>query len=291
MDIDVLRYVVTLADELHFGRAAAQHFVAAGHFGRRIARLERELGVQLFARTSRRVAVTPEGMRLVAHARAVLGAVDALTRVSERPDRSSPSVLCVGVLGFGVAHRWPALRDVVAATAPGTVLVHTELDLADQYDVLLRGESDVALVHYLGEVDGLHLQPVLDTGCVAVVPVASPWADADRLSRKDVADASWIQLSGAHPRLADWAGPAQQAPRTAPVVRNPAAIAAAVATSGLLGLHGAAAGQFYARPDVRYVPLDGEPVTVAVATRRGDDRPAVEAFRRAARAVADPQHA
>ncbi|HUY47618.1 MAG TPA: LysR family transcriptional regulator [Streptosporangiaceae bacterium] len=55
MDLQELRYAVTLADELHFGRAARRHFISEQPFGRRIQRLEREAGCLLFERTSRRV--------------------------------------------------------------------------------------------------------------------------------------------------------------------------------------------------------------------------------------------
>jgi hypothetical protein len=68
-------------------------------------------------------------------------------------------------------------------------------------------------------------------------------------------------------------------------VRHPAAIPTAVATTGRVALHAAEAARFFPRPDVRFVPLEGPPVQVAVATRSGDARPAVTAFRRAAVAV------
>ncbi|MFC5835704.1 LysR family transcriptional regulator [Nonomuraea insulae] len=90
MEIRSLRYAVTLAEELHFGRAARRHFIAAQPFGRHIQRLEREVGRRLFERTSRKVVLTPAGERLVAEARRVLAAVDGLAEVarSEAPGGS-----------------------------------------------------------------------------------------------------------------------------------------------------------------------------------------------------------
>ncbi|MEV0385296.1 LysR family transcriptional regulator [Nonomuraea sp. NPDC050643] len=87
MEIRSLRYAVTLAEELHFGRAAQRHFIAAQPFGRHIQRLEREVGQRLFERTSRRVALTPAGERVVAEARRVLAAVDGLAELA-RADTS-----------------------------------------------------------------------------------------------------------------------------------------------------------------------------------------------------------
>jgi DNA-binding transcriptional LysR family regulator len=67
-------------------------------------------------------------------------------------------------------------------------------------------------------------------------------------------------------------------------------VTTAVATTGFSCVHGAVAARFYAHPDVRFVPLEGAPVVTAVATRRDDDRPIVQAFRAAARhmATVDP---
>ncbi|GAA2216407.1 hypothetical protein GCM10009850_118760 [Nonomuraea monospora] len=89
MEIQSLRYAVTLAEELHFGRAAQRHFIAAQPFGRHIQRLEREVGRRLFERTSRKVMLTPAGERLVAEARRVLAAVDGL---AEAVRSSEPAV-------------------------------------------------------------------------------------------------------------------------------------------------------------------------------------------------------
>ncbi len=73
-----MRYAVTLAEELHFGRAARRHHISAQPFGRRIRRLERELGRPLFHRTSRRVTLTPAGESFIRRARAVLAEIDEL---------------------------------------------------------------------------------------------------------------------------------------------------------------------------------------------------------------------
>ncbi|WP_406231093.1 LysR family transcriptional regulator [Nocardia sp. NBC_01009] len=287
MDIESLRYIVTLADDLHFARAAQRHFVSAGHFGRRVQQLEHALGERLFDRTSRRVELTPAGLRIVAHARTVLCALDELWASTDPTLGSRSGLLRIGVLGFGIAERWPQLRDTLAAAMPNLKLVHEELDWLSQYEAVRRGHVDVGIVHDLGELDGLVSQRVYTTPSVAVVPASSPLADADLLSWDDVADCGWVGLSSAHPRFKEWAGPAQQVPRNAPTVRTPTAIASAVATTGLVGLQGAAASRYFARPDVLFVPFDTKPVEVAVVTRQSDSRPVVQAFRQAVESLGD----
>ncbi|NMO91450.1 LysR family transcriptional regulator [Actinomycetospora sp. TBRC 11914] len=282
MEIQALRYVVTLAEERHFRRAAERHYIAPQAFGRHVRALERELGTRLFDRTSRRVRPTAEGVRLVRHAQDVLARVDALReQVRAAPAGASDGVVRVGVLGFGAAERWPALRDLVGEQLPGADLVHVELDWDSQYEAVRDGEVDVAVVHDVGPVDGLRLDPLLWAERVAVVPASSPLAEAARLEPADLEGLAWVRPVGRHPGLRRWAGPAMDVSRRSPVVRTPAAIPAAVATSGMLGVHGDPARRFFARPDVRFVPLAGEAAQVSVATRADDRSRAAVAFRQA----------
>jgi len=78
MELRSLKFAVTLAEELHFGRAAERHFVSAQPFGRTIAALEREIGTPLFNRTTRRVELTPAGDKFVSRAEQVLLDVEEL---------------------------------------------------------------------------------------------------------------------------------------------------------------------------------------------------------------------
>jgi DNA-binding transcriptional LysR family regulator len=287
VDLDSVRYVVSLAEELHFGRAAQRHYIVPQAFGRRIQRLEGELGTRLFERSSRRVALTPAGAAFVARARQLLAMADELAGQGRDEPSADGSVLRVGVLGFGLADRWPDVRDLLAAQYPELVLDHVEVDWDSQYDAVRSGAVDVAVAHDVGPEDGLVFDRVLEIPRVAVVPTRSAYADADRLTTADVAGEQWVRPLGRHPGLADWAGPATAHGRASVAVRTPAAVPAAVATSGQLGVHGEPARRFFARPDVRFIPLDGTPAVVSVVSREADRRPAVLAFRRAARAVAD----
>jgi DNA-binding transcriptional LysR family regulator len=271
---------VTLAEELHFGRAAQRHYISAQPFGRHIQRLERDLGTTLFDRTSRRVALTPEGARLIAEARTLLDGIDALG--GRRTGEFGPDLLTLGVLGFGLAERWSDLVEAVAAQDPGISFRHVDLDLVDQYDAILAHQVDVGIVQYVGPVDGLAFTPVLTMPRVAVVPSGCAYADADRLTEAEVADGPWLPMARTHPAVTEWSGPAADTPTNRNALRNPAAIPAAVATTGRISLHAEAASRFYPRPDVRFIPLDGPPVQVAIATRAADERPAVTAVHRAA---------
>ncbi|MFC8093406.1 LysR family transcriptional regulator [Streptomyces sp. NPDC057301] len=187
MDIRDLRYAVTLAEELHFGRAARRHYISAQPFGRRIQRLERDVGALLFERTSRRVTVTPAGERFIRQARSILATIDALPDAGHPPDLREP-VLTMGVLGFGLAELWPRFVDLLRERLPSCAFVYQDLDFADQYDAVRDKRVDAAIVHYTGPVEGLAFERVLSSPRVAIVPARSALADADYLTPADLDD-------------------------------------------------------------------------------------------------------
>jgi DNA-binding transcriptional LysR family regulator len=286
MEIRLLRYVVTLAEELHFGRAAERHHISQQPFGQYIRRVEREVGASLFERTSRRVTLTPVGERLVAEVRVLLDAVDQLAERarSEGASRDEGS-LRLGVLGFGAAQRWGDLRAVLSAQVPTLRIDHVDLDLVSQYRAVLDHTVDAGIVKYAGPVDGLRFDVLLTSPRVAVVPAWSQFADATSLTTGDVADEPWLAVPHLSRVMREWAGPAAEPGRNAPVVHHPAAIPTAVATTGYIGLHSKAARDFYPHPDVRFVPMEGDAAEIAVVTRASDERPTIAALRRAARFV------
>jgi DNA-binding transcriptional LysR family regulator len=76
LDLRLVRHFVAVAEELHFGRAAARLYIAQQALSRDVARLERQLGVALLVRTTRRVSLTPEGERFLVRARQILALQD-----------------------------------------------------------------------------------------------------------------------------------------------------------------------------------------------------------------------
>ncbi|MDF3140675.1 MULTISPECIES: LysR family transcriptional regulator [unclassified Streptomyces] len=122
LDPRLLRAFLTVAEELHFTRAAARLYVAQQALSRDVRRLERELGAQLFVRTTRQVTLTADGERLVPHARRALQAQDEL------------------LAAFG--HARPLLVDL---NAPGLVtgrrILHRARELAPEHELMARYES------------------------------------------------------------------------------------------------------------------------------------------------------
>ncbi|MEU5097290.1 LysR family transcriptional regulator [Streptomyces sp. NPDC020996] len=122
LDPRLLRGFVAVAEELHFTRAAVRLYVAQQALSRDVRRLERELGADLFVRTTRQVTLTADGERLLPHARRVLEAQDAL------------------LAAFGQAR--PLLVDLNSpGLATGRRVLHRARELAPEQELMARYES------------------------------------------------------------------------------------------------------------------------------------------------------
>jgi DNA-binding transcriptional LysR family regulator len=141
LDPRSLRYFVAVAEELHFTRAAERLYVAQQALSRAIGRLERQLGVHLFIRSTRRVALTPEGERLLVRARELLALNDRILEELRGNDGGRP--LLVDVLAEG--HTPSRILHAARQRAPRTELVarfHGGFEAALR--LLLAGRLDVA---------------------------------------------------------------------------------------------------------------------------------------------------
>jgi DNA-binding transcriptional LysR family regulator len=148
LDLRLLRHFVAVAEELHFTRAAARLYLAQQALSRDIARLERQLGARLFTRTTRRVALTPEGERLLLRARELLALHDRTVREVHGHDGGRP--LLTDLLAEG--HTPARVLEAARRHAPRAELVarfHGGFGAA--LELLLAGRLDVAF----GRSEGL----------------------------------------------------------------------------------------------------------------------------------------
>lgn len=175
LDPRLLRAFVTVAEELHFTRAAARLYVAQQALSRDVRRLERELGAELFVRTTRQVTLTADGERLLPHARRVLQVQDDLLAAfgQARPllvDLNSPGL----VTGRLVLERAREL-------APGhELMARYESGLTYAAGELLAGRVDASFGRFAGLAPalrtGLDHQPVRYEPMAVVLPEHHPLA-------------------------------------------------------------------------------------------------------------------
>ncbi len=168
MELRHLRYVVALAEELHFGRAAARLGISQPPLSQQVAALEQELGVRLFHRTRREVRLTPPGALFLAEARATLQAADRARTVALQAERGE-----LGELRLGLFASAPLSRGIAGAIGefrashPGARLVLTEARSPLQVEALAQRELDLGFLRS-------PVRPSLPPGIAAIEVVREP---------------------------------------------------------------------------------------------------------------------
>jgi DNA-binding transcriptional LysR family regulator len=183
VELRALRYFVTVADELHFGRAADRLHIAQPAVSRQIARLERELGERLFDRSPRRVRLTEAGHRVLAAAREALAAADRV-RVAAR---AQAGVMRIGAGAGQFTARLERGIDALRERAPAFDVVLVDLSLDARLNALRQGEIDLALTRGLRSAPGVRVLPAWTEPLFAVVSARHPAAGRAAVGVADLA--------------------------------------------------------------------------------------------------------
>lgn len=184
MELRALRYFVAVADELHFGRAAERLHIAQPAVSRRIAQLERELGVRLLDRSARPIRLTAAGHRVLAAARDALAAVDRVQDAAGAPARTVRIGADTG-LTARLERGIDTLREHPAAAGVDVVLV--DLPLPARLDTVRRGEIDLALARGVRSAPGLRVLPAWTEQLYAVVSARHAAAERPTVDPADLA--------------------------------------------------------------------------------------------------------
>jgi DNA-binding transcriptional LysR family regulator len=143
MELRQLRYFVTLAEELHFGRAAEREHIVQSALSQQVQRLERELGVRLLERSTHHVSLTAAGVVFLVEARQILAhahrAADAARNAA-----GPVAPLRVGIIDSSY-DSMPQILHEVQARFPGLVIHQVEASVPEQYQQLAGGRLDVGV--------------------------------------------------------------------------------------------------------------------------------------------------
>jgi DNA-binding transcriptional LysR family regulator len=281
IELRELRYLLALAEELNFTRAAGRLHIAQQALSQAIRELEARLGVRLFTRTTRRVALTSAGEALVPVARRILADVaEALHEVEQAALGRSGRL----VLGVAIAvHGAPVVREAIrrfTEAAPAVDVQVVGYDHADPSAGLASGASQVAFVLAPLTVDDLDSITVLEEPRHVLLPADHPLARRRSLSARDLKGLPWLQVPAADsPWRRFWFAHPLGEPSTGPEVRSGVEWLPAVAAGRGVGFTLPALARDYLPAEIATVPVvDVEPGSVVLAWPRASEDPLVAAF-------------
>ena len=192
MELRHLRYFVAVAEELHFGHAASRLNTSQPSLSQQIRDLERELKVDLFLRTKRRVALTPAGQRFLEEARGILSSAERAAGLAREAARGDSRKLAVGIspetdwLFLGKALR------LFAEHAPSVDIVFQNLTPQAQVDALRGGHIDVGFVGLPLEAEGMVTETTGRARLVAALPEGHPMARKNDLRLEELSKEAYV---------------------------------------------------------------------------------------------------
>ncbi|MFC4534758.1 LysR family transcriptional regulator [Sphaerisporangium dianthi] len=281
LEVRQLRYFVAVAEELHFGRAAARLGMAQPPLSRTIRDLERQLGVTLFERTTRQVKLTGAGEVLLRDARTALEAITAAAHRARHAGSTSPRLR----IALKADIDGGLLPQILDAYSADPAALPTELILGgfgDQPRALRDGLADVALVLCPMDDRGLDSEPLITEPVLVAMAATDPLAARTRLCLADLAGRN---LPSGAPADAGRAAPRR--PGATRPASNLSEIFNLVETGGIVFFAPASVARRNPRPGVAYRPVSDLPdCTLAIAWPQDARSPAVAALVRVACAIA-----
>lgn len=196
MTLTELRYIVAVARERHFGRAASACFVSQSTLSIGVRKLEDELGVSLFERSRNEVTLTARGELIVEQAHRVLEEVDVITQLAESEKGPLVGSLRIGAIHTIGPYIFPGLIPILLEQAPEMPLIVQENFTSNLTTLLKQGQLDAIIISYPYDEPGIVTLPLYDEPFVVVVPSSHPWAQKKTISR-DILPKENIMLLGA----------------------------------------------------------------------------------------------
>lgn len=200
MELRQLRALVAIAEERHFGRAAARLLVAQPALSQQVKQLERELGTKVFERSSRRVELTEAGALLLVRARAVLSEIESAERDIALQVEGRIGRVSVGFVGTATYDVLPRVARAVRRQLPEIELdVRGELLTPQLVDGLHAGSFDLAVLRPgAAGLHGLREIHLREEPLVAVLPSGHPLAESASIAVADLAGETFVVHPSGH---------------------------------------------------------------------------------------------
>ncbi|KQP03832.1 hydrogen peroxide-inducible genes activator [Pseudorhodoferax sp. Leaf265] len=304
MTLTELKYIVAVAREKHFGKAAEACFVSQPTLSVAIKKLEEELDLKLFERSANEVTVTPLGEEIVRQAQSVLEQAANIKEIAKRGKDPLAGPLKLGVIYTIAPYLLPDLVRQAIARTPQMPLMLQEQFTVKLLESVRTGELDCAIMAEPFPDAGLAIAPLYDEPFVAVVPTSHPLAAQSHITAQQLKAETMLLLGNGHcfrdhvlevcPEFARFSSDAEGIRRSfegssLETIKHMVAAGMGVTLVPRLGVPSEALEHKGKRkradePYVKYLPFDGDPPTrrVVLAWRRSFTRyEAIAALRNA----------
>ncbi|HUY13208.1 MAG TPA: LysR substrate-binding domain-containing protein [Terriglobia bacterium] len=297
MELRHLRYFLAVAEELHFGHAAAKLHMAQPPLSQQIKRLEEELGLSLFQRTRRKVQLTPAGAVFREEARQTVAQAEHAVRSARRAQQGEIGQLVVGFVDSAVYHALPPVLRAFRGRFPDVELVLRELNPAEQFLALRSSRLDAGFVRSVMSEADLAQEEVFEEPLIAALPHTHALARRRRILLRDLAGQRFVFFPralgpGFYDQVVSLCQSAGFSFRVVQEANEMQTIVSLVA-AGIGGAIVPASIRNLRMPGVSYVALADPAARTAlrVTWRREDTSPVLQAFLKVVREVARHRHA
>lgn len=198
MTLNELRFVVALAKERNFRRAAEACFVSQPALSLAIKKLEEDLGVLIFERSRTDISPTPIGEQVIAQAIRAIDEVGHIREIAKQGNNQLGGPFRLGLIYSVGPYLLPEIIPILRLSAPDMPL-DIEENLTVQLEAQLKsGVIDAAVVALPFDVPGIKTMPLYDEKYVVMVPVDHPWASRNAIQAKELVDEHVLLLNSGH---------------------------------------------------------------------------------------------
>lgn len=198
MTLTELKYIVAVAREKHFGRAAEACFVAQPTLSVAIKKLEDELGVPIFERGGSEISVTPIGVQIVAQAEVVLEQTSYIKNIANQNKDPLVGQLRVGVIYTIAPYLLPRLIPILIDKFPQMPLILQENFTVKLIELLRAGDLDAAIMALPFNDQGMMVRALYDEPFKIALPRHHLWADRSAISSAELKNETMLLLGAGH---------------------------------------------------------------------------------------------
>ncbi len=201
MDLGQLQAFVVVAEELHFGKAAARLHISQPPLSRAIKMLEEEMGIVLFERTSRRVSITPAGKVFRERAREILAKLDSAVAEAVHATSKSSGNITIGFVGASTYAFLPRLAEALNERLPWLSVNFVEATSLIQLDQLALDRLDIGLMRPVEGTEAFERMTVMREPLMLAAPLSHKLARRSRIDIHSLNDERLISFSTESPYL------------------------------------------------------------------------------------------